>query len=576
MIAPGAGANDLQLLYSQAVGFHQKGDLDQAERLYQQVLRSAPSNAAVRNMLGVVHAQRGKNDQALQLIASALEISPHAPDVLVNYGNVLKSVGRLSEAVASYDKAIAVRPNHAGSWNGRGAALLSLRRFEDAIASFERALSLNPNSIDALFNRGRALEEMERFAPALASYDRALAFRPQDPEILYHRGNALLALENHEAALANYDKALAIMPDNIDLIFSKGIALSKLKRFAETLQCYEAVLKIKPDHAEALSNRGTALYDLGRFDDALADYERALAIKPDYAHALYNKAKVLCEIDHIREGFESFMRHAQLVYGSSRSPPQDPEMLLEHKLRHDQEQRDYLREAGDAFHIEGGARLSGATINGSNSIHEISEQWRIRRPQIVVVDNLLTEQALSQLRRFCLGSKIWRKTYHAGYLGAFPEHGFACPLLAQIAEELRASYPAIFGDHTLGYLWAFKYDNRLQGTAVHADEAAVNVNFWITPDDANLDREHGGLIIWDKAAPLDWDFDKFNGDNAATRQFLKDSDARSLTVPYRANRAIIFDSDLFHETDEMKFRDGYENRRINITLLYGRRGSQAS
>jgi hypothetical protein len=45
-----------------------------------------------------------------------------------------------------------------------------------------------------------------------------------------------------------------------------------------------------------------------------------------------------------------------------------------------------------------------------------------------------------------------------------------------------------------------------------------------------------------------------------------------VTIPYRANRAVIFDSDLFHETDRIEFRDGYKNRRINITMLYGRRG----
>jgi hypothetical protein len=42
-------------------------------------------------------------------------------------------------------------------------------------------------------------------------------------------------------------------------------------------------------------------------------------------------------------------------------------------------------------------------------------------------------------------------------------------------------------------------------------------------------------------------------------------------VPHRANRAVIFDSDLFHETDAPTFKEGYLNRRINVTLLYGRR-----
>jgi hypothetical protein len=190
-----------------------------------------------------------------------------------------------------------------------------------------------------------------------------------------------------------------------------------------------------------------------------------------------------------------------------------------------------------------------------------------------VIDDLLTQDALESLRRFCWESTVWRKAYAGGYLGALPEHGFACPLLAQIAEEFRSTYGGIFGAHHLRYLWAFKCDSALSGVNIHADFAAVNVNFWITPDEANLDAERSGLIIWDVAAPLDWDFAKYNDNDAAIRDFLAENCARSMTVPYRANRAVIFDSDLFHETDRIAFREGYTNRRLNITLLYGRRRS---
>ena len=60
-------------------------------------------------------------------------------------------------------------------------------------------------------------------------------------------------------------------------------------------------------------------------------------------------------------------------------------------------------------------------------------------------------------------------------------------------------------------------------------------------------------------------------DTTAAREFLAHAGARSVTVPYRSNRAVIFDSDLFHETDRIVFKEGYLNRRINITLLYGLR-----
>jgi hypothetical protein len=80
-------------------------------------------------------------------------------------------------------------------------------------------------------------------------------------------------------------------------------------------------------------------------------------------------------------------------------------------------------------------------------------------------------------------------------------------------------------------------------------------------------------VIWDAAAPLDWDFAKYNNDETQIRDLLTRSGAKSVTVQYRVNRAVIFDSNLFHETDRMKFERGYRNRRINITMLYGKRES---
>ena len=226
------------------------------------------------------------------------------------------------------------------------------------------------------------------------------------------------------------------------------------------------------------------------------------------------------------------------------------------------------------FHLGDGSRIAGAAVNPGNKVSEISALWRSAQPQIVVIDDLLTPEALEKLRRFCLDSTVWRQVYDGGYLGAFPEHGFAPPLLAQIAEELRTVYPAIIEDYPLLHFWAFKYDSSLNGIKKHADFAAVNVNFWITPDEANLDPDHGGLVVWDAAAPLDWNFAKYNAAEDDITAFLKAQDSKPVTIPYRANRAVIFDSDLFHETDVIAFRPGYENRRINVTLLFGRRQKQ--
>ena len=334
---------------------------------------------------------------------------------------------------------------------------------------------------------------------------------------------------------------------------------------------FREILRAQPNDPAALTGLARTLQHQDQPEEATAMFRRVVALQPDLALAHLNLGVVLCESGKLEESVASFRRHAELTYKTENQNGLPP-----YKIQHDEEQLAYLKEQGirggaDMFHIEEGSRVAGPAVNPDVSSGDISARWQNANLQIAVIDDFLTPDALDKLQRFCRGSTIWRKIYEAGYLGAMPEHGIGSPLLVQIAEELREAYPAIFDAHPLRHFWGFKYDSNLSGVVVHADFAAVNVNFWITPDEANLDPETGGLIIWDKPAPMDWDFSKYNDDVASARDFLARTGAKPTTIPYRCNRAVIFDADLFHETDRIAFKEGYPNRRINITLLYGRR-----
>lgn len=417
-------------------------------------------------------------------------------------------------------------------------------------------------------------QEYENLALALARDPQRLAGLRQ--KLIDHRATA--PLFNTVQFARDLEALLVVMHgsgiNEPERLFQYAGALKHLNRPQEALAAYDAILAQRPGNAAILNNRGNVLRDMERHGEALDSFTAALAARPGYANALFNRGQTLCRLDRLREGFADITDAARIFHADSVN-----DTLLPHKIRHDTEQKAYLAANGirtrdDVLHLEGGERLASPTINSAEA-GLVEQRWRDSDPKLVVIDDLLTPEALESLRRFCWGSTIWRTAHKEGYLGAFPENGFAAPLLVQIAEDLRAAFPAIFKDHPLLYAWAFKYDSQLRGTEIHADEAAVNVNFWITSDEANLDPDRGGLVVWDKAAPLEWDFAKFNADIRLARGFLSRSGAKPVTVPYRANRAVIFDSDLFHETDEIKFAEGYQNRRINVTLLYGRRENHA-
>ncbi len=452
--------------------------------------------------------------------------------------------------------------------------LLGVLRFQqakpaEALDFLDRALTANPRASEAFAHRGLVLHALGRGAEALANLDRALALKPDLVEALNWRGMVLQALGRPAEALASLTKALSLAPNHAEALGNKGAVLKALGRVAEALAELERAAAIEPGNLAIQFNLGLVLREAGRCRDAASAFGKVVAAAPDHVAAINNLGLVLFECGQVEEAMVQFRRQAELTWAAAGASDGS---MPEHQRRHDEEQLAHLASRGvmaAGWHIGTGERMTGPAVHpaGAGTI----KRWQSAQPQIVVVDNLLTGDALAALRQFCLDSTIWRKSYANGYLGAIPEQGFASPLLAQVAQELRQTHDGIFGPHPLRYLWAFKCDGQRKGVNIHADFAAVNVNFWITPDEANLDPAHGGLVIWDVAAPLDWDFDRYNNDEAAIRRFLAEKDAKSLTIPYRANRAVIFDSDLFHETDRIAFKDGYANRRINITMLFGRR-----
>jgi tetratricopeptide (TPR) repeat protein len=624
----------LQLQFDQAVDLQRQGRLAEAERLFAEVARAAPGHFAAHRMVALLRYQQRRPAEALEPIETAVALAPSLPEPLVLRGVILHALGRSAEAVESLSRATACDPQDAHAWYNRAVILGQIGRFQDALESYDQALAIAPGPeawasragalihlnrpaealasadqaltawpgyVPALCNRGLALADLGRRGEALTAFDQALAQAPDLVEAWNNRGAILHDLGRYVEAAASFERALVLKPNSIAnwssrgrslsasgqrdparACFEKAVALTPadaidwinriealvaLKHYAQALESCDRALALTPNDADNWVRRATVLHVMGRFDEALANVDEALSFSPRLPAALAARGRILLEINHIEEGLDALKRSGEGARAAADSP--------DFKAQHDTEQRAYLaalgiRLAPGADYIAAGARIPTAAVNPANG-PEVEAAWATNRPQVVVVDDLLTPDALAVLRRFCWASTVWRRPYANGYLGAIPEYGFAAPLLAQIAEELRAVFPTVIGEHGLRLLWGFKYDSTMKGIHVHADQAAVNVNFWITPDDSNLDSARGGLVVYDANAPGDWEAATYNASDSAVRAFLAQAGAKSVVIPYRANRAVIFDSDLFHETDAFRFKEGYLNRRINITMLFGRR-----
>ena len=79
------------------------------------------------------------------------------------------------------------------------------------------------------------------------------------------------------------------------------------------------------------------------------------------------------------------------------------------------------------------------------------------------------------------------------------------------------------------------------------------------------------MKVYDASAPEGWTYEQYNIRTDKIYKFLYDNSANCTNIPYKFNRAVLFNSAYFHETDKINFKDVYEGRRINITYLFGNR-----
>ncbi len=553
-----------------AVNHHQSGRLDEAGEYYHRVLESEPNNVNALHLYGLLAHESGDIPTALSRIGQAVALAPQSALFRFNLGLVQGDGNDLQAAADSYQSAIALKPDFADAHNNLGLVYQKQGNGQEAVACFEVAVASQPDHVEALVNLGKARRDHARPADAQGCFEQALKLRPGLAEAHFWIGKC------HEDSGA----------------------------WTDAIAAYGQALKLKPGLLEARNNLATSLLALGDYGAAQETFHQVMEVRHG---AVRDTADKLAEPSGTGRGAppgDGFIWRDRLI---------DRTEQLEHLLATGRIDRSYEALVGDCRALLDGPHgaapagavalpdnqtglinglcdsiskwsntppIPGGAVNQDLAFEDIEDGYLAAPTNAIYFDNFLSPEALRSLRQFCRDSTIFFGRDPAGYVSSYLRDGFNCDLLYQIARELKQRLPRVIGDQFLSNMWAYRHGAEGRGVVAHTDHAAVTFNFWITPDQANLDPASGGLVVYRKEEPYDWNWMEVNREKNTPRirdkvdRYLES--AETLTIPYRANRAVLFHSNLFHTSDVMRFRRGFENRRVNITMLFGNRGAAAN
>jgi tetratricopeptide (TPR) repeat protein len=535
--------------------------------------REAPWDAAALYLLLLQDA--GAFDEAQAYISERLQNPPPGETLLLT--TIAEAALAAQDWREAYRSAAAVLATDPDDY--RALLVLSTANYEignvhESLGNAIRAGFVRNGAAPAILQIMRCQNKLGDYYAALAAFDKLAHGTDITPEMHVELGTAYLGLDLRAEAIAEFRSVLSSESHRVAALR----ALVGIYARDDDGHDLQALVKA---HGADIATDVECLYALGL--DALnrGDLDRAaewLTRSRDLAHANGSVIEELpwpvpelrlrhdyeqLELLERRDRLDAKGRGALAALKRYHRPDADAHSAIAPPGQQGEALRRLL---ADTYYIPG-STFTGKAL-GDNDYAAIEAAYLGEGR--VIIDNFLAPEALADLRRFCEEATVWKVTNPRGYVGAVLGQGFSPRVLLAAAHELRLAMPRILRHEPLLQAWGFKYDQRMQGINMHADFARVNVNFWITPDSACEDPSTGGMIVWDVPVPKSWTFYQYNNESERLAAYVKVHNAKPVRVPHRANRCVLFDSSLIHITDEMHFRPGYENRRVNVTLLFGR------
>jgi tetratricopeptide (TPR) repeat protein len=555
------------------VGTMLGGDRAQILKLAEAAVASGHANhdAFAIYLMALQFGGRG-GDAYERILANFAELPPRESLLATVVGDIAVAAGNWHLARHAASVVLAVNPHDVRALLIGSSAAAGLDQAYEALGLAQRANAIAPEAPPTVFQMMRCLNSIGDYYATVGTYARMKKQTGVAPQIQSQLGVAyaglgkiLLAVQAHRDAL-NAGAAIESIRGllRIELEARHPVQSAELvKRFRREIEADNDATYVLGLMALDRGERGAALDLLRRSMNVTAAGTKEFLVwpitEPHIRHE-YEQLLLLQERGRLTAHGRAALPLLKPYYERSGDPAATfaPEGA----------EGEALRNALAPYHHLPDKPVSGPVL-AAQDYAAIEAQYHKGSPAMVVIDNFLTPQALADLREFCEEASIFKTAYSKGYMGAFLSGGFSPPVLLAIADELRRAMPEVVGPHPLMQAWAFKYDQRRQGINMHADFARVNVNFWITPDAACADPTTGGMVLYDAPAPKGWNFQDYNSDSDKMMAFVQLHDAHPIRVPHKENRCVLFDSTLFHVTDELHFKPGFTNRRVNVTLLYG-------
>ena len=247
----------------------------------------------------------GRLDEAVRIYRDLVRVSPENPALLLNLCITEYKGKQYAEAVAHASAALKLQPDLLPARLFLGASYLELGDFARAIGPLELVIAANPRERNARFLLGEALLGTGKPAEAVAHLQTAAELLPANARVWYWLGRAHAALGRSEAAADAWDRLMALPPSMESHLHAAEVH-DAAQRWREAAGEWRAALALAPENHAARMGLGWALFR-GRDYDAAIEVVKPLLtgrhadVQFLYGASLLNLQQPAAAIPYLRD-----------------------------------------------------------------------------------------------------------------------------------------------------------------------------------------------------------------------------------------------------------------------------------
>jgi tetratricopeptide (TPR) repeat protein len=226
------------------------GDLDGAERIFNDALRHGVKHPLIFHNLGVIAQERGNQHLAVARFREALLLQPNYGPGRLLLGSSLLALGKQSEAIRELKRATLLMPNEPAAHLQLAKAHESVDNWLEAVDQLQQLVRLAPENDEYSYQLGKALTKLSGW-----SLQRISHINPESARLHQALGQEYLIQEKYDRALDAYRQAVSSDPEQPEIHLGMAVILLQLKRFDEALSEVELELELVPDSKAAIETK---------------------------------------------------------------------------------------------------------------------------------------------------------------------------------------------------------------------------------------------------------------------------------------------------------------------------------